>query len=430
MPSRSLLAAVALLSLVPARAAGQQLTAAERARAVATLWSEARYNFAYWDRVRADWDSAFTATLLASAARQTDLQFYHRLRRMVALLNDGRTEVVGSPAVLSRLARPPIRIGSVAGRAFILDYAENDEMRVARPERLAEIVSVQGIPAADWIRDSILPETPGASDDDRWRRAVERMLEGPRGTALQLELRLPGGGVRGASVTRSVALTDRWPIARRPLEVDTLPDRTVWVRLHSFSDPDVVRDFDRAFDDFAGVAGLVVDVRENDAGASETGYEILSRLTDRPFVTVLWRTPQYRPTHPAADTSLSWYVARPDTVVPRRDHPVYTGPIALLSSRRTSGAAEDLVVAFRNASRGTVLGQATSGSAGRVITIPLPRGWIFQVCVTRNAFPDGTEFSGSGIAPEQPVEIRVEDVLAGRDAALERAREYLATRRR
>ena len=32
----------------------------------------------------------------------------------------------------------------------------------------------------------------------------------------------------------------------------------------------------------------------------------------------------------------------------------------------------------------------------------------------------------TGIAPEIPVEVRVEDVLAGRDAVLDRAREYLA----
>jgi hypothetical protein len=27
------------------------------------MWAEARYNYAYWDAVRASWDSAFTATV-------------------------------------------------------------------------------------------------------------------------------------------------------------------------------------------------------------------------------------------------------------------------------------------------------------------------------------------------------------------------------
>lgn len=58
--------------------------------------------------------------------------------------------------------------------------------------------------------------------------------------------------------------------------------------------------------------------------------------------------------------------------------------------------------------------------------LPLARGWQFRVTVTRDAFPDGTEFVPAGIAPELPVAVKVEDVLAGRDAALERARAYLA----
>jgi len=45
--------------------------------------------------------------------------------------------------------------------------------------------------------------------------------------------------------------------------------------------------------------------------------------------------------------------------------------------------------------------------------------------VSRDAFPDGKEFVPTGIVPQFPVDVRVEDVLAGRDAALDRARAYL-----
>ena len=55
--------------MLPGASAAQQLTAAERAYALATVWAEARYNFAYWDHVRADWDSALTANLKLAAKR-------------------------------------------------------------------------------------------------------------------------------------------------------------------------------------------------------------------------------------------------------------------------------------------------------------------------------------------------------------------------
>ena len=105
----------------------------------------------------------------------------------------------------------------------------------------------------------------------------------------------------------------------------------------------------------------------------------------------------------------------------------FTGPVAILTSPRTAGAAEDLLVAFRNGSRGPIIGETSAGSTGQTLLLSLPRGWRLRVTVTREAFPDGTEFARTGIAPELPVAVKVDDVLAGRDAALERAREYLKT---
>src|SRR5207237_3994336 len=111
-----------------------------------------------------------------------------------------------------RIARPPLLLESVEQRPLIREYAENDEMRVARPERLAEIVAVQGVPAESWIRDSVLPETSAATPTDRWQRAVQWMLQGEKGTSLHLLVRVPGGDPRGLSVTRSLSLNDRWPL--------------------------------------------------------------------------------------------------------------------------------------------------------------------------------------------------------------------------
>src|SRR5207249_1506424 len=161
----------------------------------------------------------------------------------------------------------PLLLASAARRPFIMDYAENDEMRVAHPDRLAEIVAVQGIPAEAWIRDSVLPETAAATPTDRWQRAVAWMLQGEKGTSLQL----------------------------------------------------------------------------------------LARLTDQPFSAVRWKTPQYRAAFRAwnlPDSAMTWYGPDVGSVAPRRDHPPYGGPITLLASSGTSGAAEDLLAAFRATGRG------------------------------------------------------------------------------
>ena len=426
--------------LFPALLTAQRTRAAvDRQLVAAGFWAEPRYNYAYWDAVRANWDSAFAATLAYVGERPalTDVQFVRHLRRWGTLLNDGQFELLPPAAIASRVARPPLALKSIERRPFIMDYAANDEMRVARPERLAEILAVQGIPAADWIRDSVLPEISAGTELNRWERAVVRMLEGERGTALHLLLRLPGGQERGASVTRSVPLTARWPLDPPPFEADTLPDGAIWIRISSFAGADIPERLARALGEAAREGprhrGLILDLRETTwtAGGRENGYAILARLIERPFLTSRWRTPQYRPAYRGADSpdsSGAWLQAPSDTIWPpaRREGIAYTGPVVALVSARTAGPAEDFLVAFRAGNRGALIGETSAGSTGQTTVVPLPVSWQLRVTVTRDAFPDGREFVRTGIAPDFQVDVRVDDVLAGRDAVLDRARAYLS----
>ena len=419
-------------------AAAAAATAVDRQRVAAGFWAEARYNYAYWSGVRANWDSAFAATLAYVAARPapTDFQFVQRLRRWGALLSDGQFELLPPAQIASRVALPPLALKSIERRPFIMDYAANDEMRVARPERLAEILAVQGVPAMDWIRDSVLPAIAAGTELNRWERAVARMLEGERGTALHLLLRLPGGAERGASVTRSVPVTARWPLETPALDADTLPDGAIWIRVNSLADADVPGRFARALGEAAREGprhrGLILDLRETTwtTGGRENGYAMLGRMIDRPFLTSRWRTPQYRPAYRGTDTPDSagaWLSAPPDTIWPvaRREGVPYSGPVAVLVSARTAGPAEDFLVAFRAGNRGAIIGETSAGSTGQTALVPLPAGWQVRVTATRDAFPDGREFARTGIAPDIQVDVHVDDVLAGRDAVLERARAYL-----
>lgn len=410
--------------------AGQELDPVLRAGLAAGIWSEARYSSPDWPAVREDWDSAFAAVLATATERQTDAAYFRRLRRFLAVLGDGGAAILPPRAVAARVARPAIALRGVERRPFLVDYVETDEMRVARPQRDAEIIAVQGIPAARWIRDSILPQTLASTENARWELAIEHMLEGPSGTAVHLELRLPGGERRGASVTRSVSRNSRWPLAPPPLQVDTLPDGAVWVRLTSFADPGVARAFDRAFPRWDGVRGVILDLRDHSGeGDRETGYAILGRLVAQPLITSRWRTPQYRAAYRgdgSPDSAGAWLRVPPETLPPRQDLPPFTGPVAVLASSRTAAAAEDLLIAFRNAGRGPIVGQRSAGSTGHVSEFRLWKGWSLRLTVTRDEFPDGTAISGTGIAPELPVEEKVADFLAGRDAVLERARAYVA----
>src|SRR5258705_4861169 len=144
MLSRTLSLSAWFPVLLVAPLVAQRANPVERQLIAAGLWAEARYNYAYWDAVRANWDSAFAATVTATQARPapTELQYFHRLRRWGALLNDGQLEILPPSSVANRIARPPLELRSIELRPFIMDYAVNDEMHVGSPELLVAILSV------------------------------------------------------------------------------------------------------------------------------------------------------------------------------------------------------------------------------------------------------------------------------------------------
>src|SRR5258705_1446104 len=112
MLSRTLSLSAWFPVLLVAPLVAQRANPVERQLIAAGLWAEARYNYAYWDAVRANWDSAFAATVTATQARPgpTDLQYFHRLRRWGALLNDGQLEILPPTSVANRIARPPLEL--------------------------------------------------------------------------------------------------------------------------------------------------------------------------------------------------------------------------------------------------------------------------------------------------------------------------------
>src|SRR2546428_9430098 len=139
----------------------------------------------------------------------------------------------------------------------------------------------------------------------------------------------------------------------------------------SLEEEEVVRQFDRAFPDFTRVQGLVLDLRRAADGKTEYAYQILARLTDRPFPAVRWRTPQYRAAFRAwnlGDSASTWYAPETGTVAPRTDRPHYGGPIAVLASSATAGAAEDLLPATRAGHRGALTGQPSGRRPGAAAT--------------------------------------------------------------
>ena len=106
----------------------------------------------------------------------------------------------------------------------------------------------------------------------------------------------------------------------------------------------------------------------------------------------------------------------------------WAGPLAVLVTNGTAGAAEVVAAALLDAGRAKLVGERTFGRAAVSKTVPLPEGGLV-LTVAKYMSPKGTSIHGQGLAPSVPVAQEDEDEApegaARPDRILEKALEVV-----
>jgi C-terminal processing protease CtpA/Prc len=406
-----------------------EVTEAERLAGFVRLWSEVKYNFAFFDQVpELDWDKVLEEYLPKVEQAKTVEEYYRVLRRCIALLQDGHTSV-GGPSD-EPMHRPPIEIRSLQGKAVIVGITPSDKIKnLKRRQALLkadlklgdQITHIDERPIKKILEQDIYPYIFSSTQQWRDLKAYPKLLKGEDGTEVTLRIKGLDGAVRNVTLIRgrySRTSSIQGFSFRKPT------DNIAYVKLHSFGSDEIVEQFDEVFEKIQEAKGLVIDVRKNGGGSTDIGCAIISCLTDKPLKGSHWTTRQYMPAFRAWGQQERWYEGDHDTVMPRKEG-IFNGPIVVLIGPDTYSAAEDFVVVLHASGRATVVGEKTGGSTGQPLRIDLPGGASARICTKRDTYPDGRQFVGVGIIPDLEVHPTPADIAVGRDAVLEKALEVL-----
>jgi C-terminal processing protease CtpA/Prc len=399
-----------------------QLTPHERIVGFVRLWSEVKYNFAFFDQVPdLDWDKVLEEYLPRVEQDQTAEEYYQVLQECIALLHDGHTGVW--PHSGQKVGSPALRIQPVEGRAVIVEVGTSEELIQAALEAGDEITHVDGRPVREVLEQDFYPYLSASTPQQRDRAAYGDLLEGPRDSKVSIRIRSVDGSTRDVTLTRH-SEWDEKPWTDRPLfEWRELSDGIVYVALNSFGSEEIVEEFDEIFEKVQSAKGLIFDVRENGGGSTGNGTSIISYLIDKPLKGSHWKTRKYIPAFRAWGREEQWYESDHGTIQPRKG-PRYLGPVVVLTGPGTASAAEDFVVALHAGERATLVGERTAGTTGQPLMIDLPGGGA-RICTKRDTYPDGREFVGIGVIPHVEVHPTRQGIVAGRDPAVERGIEVL-----
>lgn len=249
-------------------------------------------------------------------------------------------------------------------------------------------------------------------------RAVQARLSGPIGGTLDVSF-LDGAG-------KTVSLRLDLALPRGALSAfGNLPPQHVWfenktfgstayVRFNLFLDlPRVMASFQRVVEDCTSCDGLIIDLRGNPGGIGGMAMGMAGFLLNKPN--------QRLGTMSMRDTNLNFVVN------PRAK--VFSAPVAVLVDGCSASTSEIFAGGLKDLGRARVFGTRTAAAALPSAFERLPNGDGFQYALANYVSEGGQPLEGLGVTPDVEVQLTRTSLLAGHDAVLEAALDWVKTDR-
>jgi carboxyl-terminal processing protease len=368
-----------------------------------------RINERYYDRTfhGLDWDAQRTSLRARAAEAGSSQELYAVLRRMIAPLNDPHTRVFG-PEEKSDWWRPRfvstgLAVAEVGGEPTVVKLERGSGAQRAGLRVGDVIKTVAGSPALSLLQSQLAGADLSASE--RFR-AFAKLLEGPPETSVAVSWQTRAGKEKSARLER------HWE--QRELGVRTRREQGIAViELDAFTKP-IAAAFARDLKQIlAGTRGVILDLRGNGGGDAEAMTDIASSFlaagSDLGHFTDRFGVGFTIATH-------SRSLFSPDSISPTKL------PLIVLTSERTSSAAEIFVAALKVAGRARILGTETCGCVLAVRTRhELPDGGLLDISEMDYVTAAGQHLERHGIQPDETVVSERADLYAGRDRTLDLA---------
>lgn len=180
--------------------------------------------------------------------------------------------------------------------------------------------------------------------------------------------------------------------------------------------------FDTAIDRQRTAHGIILDLRGNPGGAGAMAMGLAGHFVDTT------RTLGAMSSRTARQLQFNINPRRVNTQGQRVTP--YSGPVAILTDELSGSTSEVFAGGMQSIGRVRVFGTRTMGAVLPAALDRLPNGDVLYHAIADFVTPDGAVLEGRGVIPDQPVELKRADLLAGRDPIMEAALRWIAAQRR
>lgn len=195
---------------------------------------------------------------------------------------------------------------------------------------------------------------------------------------------------------------------------------TGYVRILEFEEIDkrlLVKALKQVLEEFDGLQGLIIDIRNNPGGDDEIVLAIINQISADRRVAFHRRTKKNRK---------EGYSKLKTRMIEPEGRSAFTAPIALLTNDSVFSGAEVFALALSELPNVTIIGDRTNGIFSYQLEKKLPIGWEYRLSYQVYYSADMVCYEGVGV----PVDIKhvntIADITAGRDSLIEIALDKLA----
>lgn len=404
------------------------LSNTDKLYALGLFWSEAKYNFAFIDRLNFDLDSLYQTYIPKVLATRTDYDFYDQMELFAASLKDLHSEVYYR--MKGRYANYfPLSARYFGDSLYIVNVRED----LAKEFPLgSQILKINQLPTQEYMRKYVEPYVCSNYRPTVKEISAYRLFGSGLSTdKITITCKTPNGRMLTGTPPRNGKSVDgkyMGPTPRRwnkPVELFWEKNKIARLAFNTFYPKDrLVKMFESIKDTLYSAYGIIIDLRANGGGDTSTGWYLLRYIIKDPyFLSYAWQTRVNTGVKKASGNYIkenedyfknrAYQTFAADTIWIPDSVKRFNVPMAVLISERTCSAAEDFLITIKERKdRPVFIGRPTMGSTGSPLVMDkFPDNGVAKVCTRRVLFPYTLQPFNEGIMPDILVDYTLDEFL-------------------
>ncbi|MDR2512161.1 MAG: hypothetical protein LBC89_06900 [Bacteroidales bacterium] len=414
------------------------LTNDEKLYALSLFWSEAKYNFAFIDKLKFDLDSLYQNLIPKVLQTSNDYEFYDLMKKFAGSFKDGHTQCVYSNSHLYT-DYAPMEVRYFGDSLYIVSVSED----LAKIFPLgSKIITVNALPFNVYMQQFIEPYI-----DSDFKPTV-KMLSAPRllgykslKDTLLLTCKTPDNRIlsnyvpiNGSSFTgKYLGYEAKYPQSQ--IEISWLKNDIAVLAFNTFYDRRedyLINLFDKMKDTLYFAKGIIIDLRKNGGGTTPVAWHLLKHIIKEPyFLNYAWQTRindgvkkangNWREEYKDFYKNQAYRTVLGDTIFIPDSIKRFDVPVVILISSSTVSAAEDFLIdLYEHPNRPLLIGQPSFGSTGSPLMVwGFPENGWARICTRRVLFPYSLKPFTEGIQPDIQVDYTFDEFMSGKDKDIE-----------